>query len=155
MSNSTFLLSSFHNNSDFLFQGYCFVDCDYIFGQKGAERYISETGNRIEGGEDGCYVVAYRTGDEYRISCDYAGYKKILYYFDPMSRVWAVSNSLNVLISHLKRKGIIVTPNLSQLYFHAQVKEMFGQQLASFSTIANHIRLLPTCCNLIIGEKGI
>ncbi len=155
MSDSTFLLSSFHDNPEFLFDGYCFVDNDYIFGEGGAKRYISETGNKIEGGEDGCYVVAYSRKDEYTISCDYAGYKKILYYYDPLLKAWAVSNSLSILIDHLKKNGVLVTPNLSQLYFHAQVKDMFGQQLSSFSTIANNIMLLPTCCNLIISRKGM
>lgn len=154
MSNSYYLLSSFRENPDFLFDGYCFVDSDFIFGEGGYKKYIAEKGSRIIGGEDGCYVVAYRDNDEYLISNDYGGYKKILYYYDPIGKVWAVSNSLNILVKHLREFGINIVPNLSLLKFHSSAKGVASQQPVSFDTIARGIYLLPTCTTLkIINQK--
>ena len=56
--NATYLLSSFEENSDEFFQGYCFDKEDFIFGQSGADEYLKATGKDISFGEDGCYVLA-------------------------------------------------------------------------------------------------
>lgn len=155
MSNSYYLLSSFKENPDFLFDGYCFVGSDFIFGEGGAKKYSAEQGCNIKGGEDGCYIVAYRDNDEYVVSNDYGGYKKILYYYDPIRNVWAVSNSLNILIKHLKEFDINITPNLSLLHFHSSAKGVASQQPVSFDTIARGIYLLPTDTTLRINNEGI
>ncbi|MGP9773041.1 hypothetical protein ACT3TN_03875 [Psychrobacter sp. AOP1-A1-57] len=155
MHQSFYLFSSFMNNPDFYFDGYCFVNSDYIFGEGGARKYIFEKNERILGGEDGCYFVSYLDKGRYVFSNDYAGYKKILYYYNPILKVWAVSNSLYALVSHLREEGINITPNLSQLYFHSKNKKSFAQQLTSFNTIANGIYALPTNTNLVIDRYGM
>lgn len=155
MSNSYYLLSSFKENPDFFFDGYCFVDSNFIFGEGGSKKYIAEKGGRIKGGEDGCYIIAYRDNDEYIISNDYGGYKKILYYYDPIGKVWAVSNSLNILVKHLRDFGINIIPNLSLLNFHSSAKGVASQQPVSFDTIARGIYLLPTSTTLKIINNRI
>ncbi|WP_156915609.1 MULTISPECIES: hypothetical protein [unclassified Psychrobacter] len=155
MSDSYYLFSSFKENPEFLFDGYCFVGSDFIFGNLGAKNYISENNTKIEGGEDGCYIVAHRQKEKFTFGSDYGGYKKVLYYYDPLNRVWAVSNSLRILVKHLRDFGVNITLNLSQLYFHALTKGVAAQQPVSFSTIANGIFLLPTNTTLVIDSFGL
>lgn len=155
MSDSYYLFSSFKENPEFFFDGYCFVGSDFIFGNLGAKNYISENNTKIEGGEDGCYIVAHRQENRFTFGSDYGGYKKVLYYYDPLNRVWAVSNSLRILVKHLRDFGVNITLNLSQLYFHALAKGVAAQQPVSFSTIANSIFLLPTNTTLVIDSFGL
>ncbi|MGP4971190.1 MULTISPECIES: hypothetical protein [Psychrobacter] len=155
MSDSYYLFSSFTENPEFLFDGYCFIGSDFIFGNLGAEKYICDNNVKIKGGEDGCYVIAYREKDKFIFASDHGGYKKILYYYNPLSKVWAVSNSLHILINHLKSFGINITLNLSQLYFHSSAKGVAAQQPVSFNTIANNIFLLPTNTTLVIDSFGL
>lgn len=155
MSEHFYLFSSFKDNPKFLFDGYCFVDNDFIHGQEGAKEYLRKKNKKITGGEDGCYVAIYSHEESFYFYNDFGGYKKILYYYDPINKSWAVSNSINILVNHLRENGIRITLNLPQLYFYAKTKGASTQQLISFNTIANNIYLLPTQTTLIVGKKGI
>lgn len=151
---TTYLLSSFIKNPDFFFQGYCFVGNDYIYGLKGALDYKKNTGIEIATGEDGCYVLAKKINNNYIFGSDNSGYKKILYFKDELSGVWAVSNSLNLLIEHLKENDIKLTPNFPHLMAMAKSPTP-TQQPISFSTVANEIKLLPLNTYLTIGENTL
>lgn len=99
--------------------------------------------------------MAYHEKGKFVFGSDYGGYKKVLYYYDPLNKEWAVSNSLQILVKHLRDFGIHITLNLSQLYFHASAKGVAAQQPVSFNTIANNIFLLPTNTTLVIDDSGI
>lgn len=137
-----FIFSSFKNNPEFFFQGYCFVGRDYIYGQQGAEKYESTENVKIDFDEDGCYVLMRREKDEYLFGCDYSGYKKIFYYFDSYSKNWIVSNSINLIVKLMDEMGLTYTPNYSQLNAIVLNKN-FNQQLTSFNTPVKEIKLLP------------
>ncbi|MBE0444164.1 hypothetical protein [Psychrobacter sp. FME5] len=147
---STYLLSSFKNNPERLFQGYCFAKEDFIFGQSGADKYFEHTGKQISYGEDGCYVLAKKVEKGFLIGSDFSGFKKILYFYDKASSVWAVSNSLSLLINHLKEHSINVTPNVALLMMSTE-RLSFTQQPITFDTIANEIKILPVNTLLTIG----
>lgn len=151
---TVFLLSSFTKNTDSLFQGYCFIEEDFIFGEEGAENYLRTTGKYIPPNEDGCYVIANKVGNNYVIGADGAGYKKVLYYHNSQTGDWAVSNSINVIINHLRTKNIKLTPNLSALEMMAETRTITQQPL-SFSTIANEIYILPINAILTIGKTTL
>lgn len=151
---TVFLLSSFTKNPDIYFQGYCFIKENFIFGEGGAESYLRETGEYIPPSEDGCYVIAKKVGDNYAIGSDGAGYKKVLYYHDIQKGVWAVSNSINVLVNHLRANNIKLTPNISALKMMAETQTITQQPL-SFNTIANEIFLLPINAILTIGRSTL
>ena len=147
-----YLFSSFIDNPEFFFQGYCFVDADYIFGLEGAEKYHRITGKRIGSGEDGCYITANKEYENYIFGSDHSGFKKIFYYKNPITKNWVVSNSINLMVEHLSEHGIRVSPNYEQLVFMA-AKGSFAQQLVSFNTIAAEIMLLPINTSLKIGKE--
>ncbi|MGM8871248.1 hypothetical protein ACS8E3_06110 [Psychrobacter sp. 2Y5] len=151
---STYLLSSFKSNPERLFQGYCFDKEDFIFGQEGAEKYREQTGKEVSYGEDGCYVLAKRVEKGFLIGSDFSGFKKVLYFRDDASGAWAVSNSLNLLIEHLKEHSIIITPNIPLLLLSAQ-RLSFTQQPITFDTIANEIKILPINTLLTIGTSTL
>lgn len=148
----TYLLSSFQDNPSSLFQGYCFINEDFIFGQEGASKYYEKTGNEVSFGEDGCYVIAKKINNGYLIGSDHSGYKKILYFWDESTGDWAVSNSLNILISHLADNSVKVTPNISLLEMISEGTSVSRQPI-TFSTIANEIKILPINTFLRIGES--
>lgn len=149
---TTYLLSSFKNNPDRLFQGYCFDRENLIFGQSGADSYFNKTGKEISFGEDGCYVLAKKIEGGYLIGSDSAGYKKILYFKCKKSGSWVVSNSLNLMVEHLAINSIIVTPNISSLLMMSIGLSVF-QQPVTYSTIANEIKILPNNTLLTIGNN--
>ena len=153
-SSVTYLLSSFKDNPDNLFQGYCFVNKDLIVGQEGAYKYSKETGQDIQFGEDGCYALAKKVEEGYLIGADCSGYKKILYFHDANTGSWAVSNSLNVLIEHLKENTINITPNIPLISMMAEGAKAF-QHPITFNTIANEIKILPLNTTLTIGNKTL
>lgn len=150
----TYLLSSFRNNPERLFQGYCFDKENFIFGQEGADKYFKETGREIAFGEDGCYVLAKKVEENYLLGSDCSGYKKILYFKDPNSEVWAVSNSINLLVEHLAENSIRVTPNISLLMMMSAGRSV-SQQPITFNTIVNEIKILPLNTLLTIGSNTI
>lgn len=148
-----FLFSSWLEVPDRFFQGYCFVGSDYIFGAEGAEEYLEATGRRVGGGEDGCYVSVRRCGSQYDFDTDVSGNKKLFYYFE--SGEWAVSNSLALLVDHVRRNGVALTPNFAQLSAAGRgSRSPFHNQLSTFSTIANGVRLVPARARLRIGVHG-
>ncbi|MGP5793697.1 hypothetical protein ACTXP0_11760 [Psychrobacter celer] len=151
-SSVTYLLSSFKENPDNLFQGYCFVNKDLIVGEAGAYKYFNETGQDIQFGEDGCYVLAKKIEEGYLVGSDCSGYKKILYFHDARTGHWAVSNSLNVLIEHLKENAVNITPNIPLISLMAESAKLF-QHPVTFNTIVNEIKVLPLNTTLIIGNN--
>lgn len=152
--NTTYLFSSFIDNPAFFFQGYCFVGRDYVYGLEGASTYVEQSGKNIKFGEDGCYILAKKKGDNYEFGSDHSGYKKIFYYKDEISGVWVVSNSLNLMVVHLKENGIEVTPNFAQLVALSKSPTP-TQQPTSFDTIVNEIKLLPLNTFLVIGKNTL
>lgn len=152
MSDITYLFSSFKENPEFFFQGYCFIGNNYIYGFEGANSYMQETSNSVNPGQDGCYITVEKKGDNYLFGSDYSGYKKVLYFKDPITESWAVSNSLNLLVNHLRENSIEVTPNFSLINLMSQI-ETSTQQPISYNTIANEIKLLPLNTTLEIGNK--
>lgn len=154
MSNTTYLFSSFLQNPEFFFQGYCFIGSDYIFGELGAREYVQNTNEEIIAGQDGCYITVKKSGENFVFGSDYSGYKKILYFKDPVTESWAVSNSLKVLVEHLRENSIEVTPNFPLIKLMSQI-ETSTQQLVTYSTIANEIQLLPLNTTLEIGPKTL
>ncbi|WP_367104945.1 hypothetical protein [uncultured Psychrobacter sp.] len=151
---TTYLFSSFNNNPDLFFQGYCFIGRDYIYGLEGASTYVEQSGKDIKFGEDGCYILAKKKGDNYEFGSDHSGYKKIFYYKNEISGVWVVSNSLNLMVVHLKENGIEVTPNFAQLVALSKSPTP-TQQPTSFDTIVNEIKLLPLNTFLVIGKNTL
>ncbi len=152
--NTTYLFSSFIDNPAFFFQGYCFVGRDYVYGLEGASTYVEQSGKNIKFGEDGCYILAKKKGDNYEFGSDHSGYKKIFYYKNEISGVWVVSNSLNLMVVHLKENGIEVTPNFAQLVALSKSPTP-TQQPTSFDTIVNEIKLLPLNTFLVIGKNTL
>ncbi len=150
----SFLLSSFSLNPERMFQGYCFNKEDFIFGASGAEEYFEKTGKEISIGEDGCYVFSKKINSNYIIGSDSSGYKKILYYQNMDTGIWAVSNSLVILIKHLRENKVEITPNISSLILLSSVTA-YGQQPASFKSIANEIEILPINTVLEIGPSTL
>ncbi|MGE6474985.1 hypothetical protein [Psychrobacter sp. NPDC078631] len=150
----TYLLSSFKDNPERLFQGYCFDKENFVFGQEGADKYFEETGREIALGEDGCYVTAKRVDNGYEIGSDYSGYKKILYFSDEKTGSWAVSNSLTKIVEHLAENSIRVTPRIQSIMaMHIGISVF--QQPVTFDTIANEIKILPLNSILKIGAKKL
>lgn len=155
MTNSTtYLFSSFIDNPAFFFQGYCFVGIDYVYGLDGASAYVKQNGKALGFGEDGCYILAKKQGDDYVFGSDHSGYKKIFYYRDEISGAWVVSNSLNLMVVHLKENSIEVTPNFAQLVALSRSPTP-TQQPTSFNTIVNEIKLLPLNTFLVIGKHTL
>ena len=152
--NATYLLSSFEENSDEFFQGYCFDKEDFIFGQSGADEYLKATGKDISFGEDGCYVLAKKVGENFVIGSDSAGYKKILYFHDKKLGVWVVSNSIVLMIEHLTKHSIQITPNLESLLM-LSIEISATQQPMTFDTIVKEISILPINTVLTIGKNNL
>ena len=108
-----FVFSSNKINPRSFFQGYCFIGSDYIFGNEGSKKLYEEKGIAINGGEDGCYVVAEEIANGFSFSSDFSGNKKIFYYWVP--GYWVVSNSIYLIIEQLKKNKFFLTANYSQL----------------------------------------
>ena len=152
--NTTYLFSSFIDNPSFFFQGYCFVGKDYVYGLEGASTYVKQSEKALKFGEDGCYILAEKKGENYVFGSDHSGYKKIFYYKDEISGDWVVSNSLNLMVVHLKENSIKVTPNFAQLMALSRSPTP-TQQPTSFNTIVNEIKLLPLNTFLVIGKNTL
>lgn len=147
---SVFLLNKY-SDVDFFFQGYCFIEQDYIFGLEGALKYKKERDMEITAGEDGSYVFVKRIGDEVTVGNDFYGYRKFFYYHS--QDYWAVSNSLYELAVHLQELGIRLTPNYGQLNAIKDAKA-FRNQLFSKFTAINEIKLAPMGVSLVFkGDK--
>ncbi|MDE0490143.1 hypothetical protein NK638_01070 [Psychrobacter sp. A3] len=151
LENQYFVFASDLENPNKFFQGYCFVGTDYIFGDIGRQKYYDETGNNIFGGEDGCYVIAESVDDSFLLSSDFSGNKKIFYYWTP--DFWVVSNSIFLIVEHLKDNNINISVNYSQLAAIAVPRGSFFNQLYSIDTFVNNIKLLPIGHSLKISKS--
>ncbi|MGP5548345.1 hypothetical protein [Psychrobacter alimentarius] len=147
-----FIFASNMENPESFFQGYCFSECDYIFGDGGAKDFYKAKGFNIKGGEDGCYVTVESQHNVFSFSSDFSGNKKIFYYWMP--NLWVVSNSLFLLAEHLKKSNVILTANYSQLAAIGIHKGGFFNQLYSVNTFIDGVRLLPTESSLSISKSG-
>lgn len=152
INNRVFIFSNFSENPDFFFQGYCFVEHDYIYGSEGAEKYEVISNNKISFDEDGCYVLMRKSGCNFLFGTDYSGYKKIFYYHNPYEKIWIVSNSINLIVELMREKELTFTPNCAQISAMVLNKN-FNQQLTSFKTSVNEITLLPVNTYLSINES--
>lgn len=147
-----FIFSNTLENPDKFFQGYCFVGTDYIFGDSGREKYFQEKSTKIKGGEDGCYVIVEKEGDSFSFSSDFSGNKKIFYYWRP--GFWVVSNSIFLIVEHLKANNIVLSVNYSQLAGIGVHKGSFYNQLYSINTFVKGIQLLPIGYVLNISKEN-
>src|SRR5690606_5215481 len=148
------LYSSLLDNPEYCFDGYLFLGVDYIYGAKGAAEYELACGGYIAPGEDGAYVVVRRTGGSFSFGTDFAGNRKLFYYWIP--GFWAVSSSFSVLLAHLREAGVVVTPEASALLaagYGARVSPL--NQLATFGTIAKGVSLVPLKYELVISLDGV
>jgi hypothetical protein len=153
VADQVFLFSRATDVPGAFFQGYCFVGNDYVYGAAGAEAFEQATGSRIGTGQDGCYVSMRRVGDDFEFHTDYSGNKKLFYYWD--CGFWAVSNSIFMLIHHLRDKGVRVAANLAQLTAIGYGKSSALNQVVSYHTIAQGVHLVPPKATLKIGAAGL
>jgi len=147
-----FLFSSFTGLPDKFFDGYCFCGADYIFGQKGMEEYIKATDSDVPIGEDGCYFIIKKSGDSHEIGVDYAGFKKIFYFYD--GSTWCISNSIYDMAKHLRENGVNLSINQPQLYA-LKINLPIMLQINCFETVFNEIRLLPSFSALSIKDNNL
>ncbi|MGM8850527.1 hypothetical protein ACS8E6_08470 [Salinicola halophyticus] len=149
MTDSVFLFSSATGIPDRWFSGYCFAGRDFIADAEGTRQYREATGLEVPFGEDGCYVAIVPHGNGRMIGADFKGYKHLYYY--TQDRVWAFSNSLMALVSHLREQGVSLTVDRAQLRAWSHPKP-FTAQPASFSTAVSEIRILPSFYRLDLAE---
>lgn len=147
-----FVFSSNRDNPISFFQGYCFIGMDYIFGDGGRKKLYEEKGTKINGGEDGCYVIAENIANNFSFSSDFSGNKKIFYYWIP--GYWVVSNSIYLIIEELKKNKSLVSVNYSQLAAIGVSTGSFYNQLYAVNTFVKGVKLLPTGCRLKISEAS-
>ena len=152
LGNQVFLFASNKENPDAFFQGYCFYENDYIFGDQGAKDFYANKGVEIGGGEDGCYVTARKSGQEYTFSCDFSGNKKVFYYWTP--DIWVVSNSIFMIAEHLKSSSVKIKANYTQLKAIGIHRGTIFNQLYSINTLIEGVKLLPTGASLNISVAG-
>lgn len=146
-----FLFASNIENPKVFFQGYCFVETDYIFGDGGREKFYNHTGSRIKGGEDGCYITVESSDNIYSFSSDFYGYKKLFYYWTP--EIWVVSNSIFLICEHLKKSNVFLKANYSQLSTVGIHRSLFFNQVYCVDTIVEGIKLLPVGFKLNISKS--
>lgn len=149
---TTFISTNVNTPADRYFQGYCFHDTDYIFGEEGLKKFETITGRQISGGLDGCYVFVRRIDDSFVFTNDYAGYKILYYYHD--GRNWAVSNSLSKIVDFLREIGVRVTPNYSQIS-SIMTAGSSSSQLSSFESSVRDVRMVPRGFDLIVSVDKI
>lgn len=147
-----FIFSSNMENPEVFFQGYCFHGMDYIFGEEGFKDFYNEKGITVRGGEDGCYVSAEKIKNNFIFYSDFSGNKKIFYYWT--TDLWVVSNSIFLIVDHLKKNNVVISPNCSQLSAIGLHKGPFFNQLYSVNTFVNNVKLLPLGHCLNISKEG-
>ncbi len=144
------LLLTSHGPSSEHFQGYAFVDADYINGQAGLSAYVRHTGRSVPPGEDGCYVVARSTGGALEVGTDANGLGRLFLYRSGSD--WAIGSSYSELIDHLRSEGWPLTVTPARLRPFA-VRNTFTMQLTTFQTAFDEVRLLPVGTTAVI-RKG-
>jgi len=131
------------------FHGYGFFGSDFVWGESGAQQF-RESGGELDYAQDGCYVLYERCDDNaIRIGTDFWGYKKVYYFWSHSG--WAVSNSIPLLIDWMEAAGEQVKPNYAQLSA-IMSKRSAMNQLSSFATFVEGVRLLPAGFTLRIGN---
>lgn len=131
------------------FIGYAFVGHDLIVGRKGYRDYLNDSASGIRPGEDGSYFLCSSNDSRCVFSSDFNGNQRIFYY--ACQGHWAVSNSFNLLLEHVIRKGWSTTFNgVSALSF--QLTGNVGRTLVGSSTLIEEIHLVPTKCYLEINR---
>lgn len=133
------------------FTGYMFSGPNLIIGQDGFSRFRDEKPSADCRRQDGCYFLAQQLDGALQVSADFKGYSKIFIY--EKNGRWAVSNSFAELIDQVQEKGWEVTPNEHVLQTWSE-RTAFWQQLATFETAAEQVRLLPRQNVLTIDEAG-
>lgn len=123
------------------FQGYCFVDADYVYGPRGADARYNSTGETIGPGHDGCYVAVRPVGNTWEFGVDALGMAK-LFVFEGEG-AWAISSSLATLVDHLREHGVRLRPNCPQLAGLAANKRLTSQ-MSSFRTVFEGVRLVSS-----------
>lgn len=151
LNDNIYLFSNRIGNKRKFFQGYCFIGSDYIYGEEGALEYIEKNGSSIPGGEDGCYVYVENKEGIYTFVNDYHGYKKIFYYH--REGVWVVSNSIVKIAEFLVSEGERVNPNYAQLAAIGASDMSAMQQLSSYNTFVDGVKLLPSQRKLEINDS--
>ncbi|MTH80296.1 hypothetical protein [Paracoccus aestuariivivens] len=146
-----FLFDQSNIPQDFLFQGYCFIDTDYIAGESGALGYMAETGKKILSGHDGCYFWGNPLGDGYQFGSDFQGNSRIYLY--QREERWAISNSFGKLLDHIRKNEWPFSICSHQLDSW-RIRSPFGQQPSSFKTAINEISLVPSWCEVSVNGDG-
>lgn len=144
---TTFLNSSVNPPEHGYFQGYCFIDSDFVFGTKGARYYRAATGKLIDPALDGCYVTVRKVNEDYLFDVDFAGYKILYYYHD--GHTWAVSSSFAQVVDFLRTNRIKITPNYAHLAAIGG-RGMASSQLFSLETPVRGIRVVPRTHTLVV-----
>lgn len=144
--------SSFSFPRQDYFDGFAFVGKDYISGADGARKFSTETGLKIRGGEDGCYISIWRESGLLRFGVDHSGNMKLFTYYK--DGVWGVSNSVVALADHLRANGVSLRANSTQLFgLGLSGPSGFNEQLVSFDTVIDGITLVDTKSEVVV-ENG-
>lgn len=132
------------------FRGYAFIGSDYVYGERGAERFRAETGHRINAGHDGCYVTMRRQDGAWIFATGHGGFRNILYYHDGAN--WAVSDSFVRINEYLRSVFGHVEPHYAALASYGRANGF--KQLTTFKTATNGVQLAPFNRQLVITRHG-
>jgi len=149
---STFIVTSRNPPEDDFFQGYFFAGNDFVSEFQGARKFVENTGQQINPGQDGCYVHMRRHDRVLEFNTDFSGYKVLYYYHD--GDVWAVSNSFAKIVDFLRSEKRVVRPNYPHL------GSIYGtnstnNQLFSFETLVQGVLVLPRATTLIVARDRV
>jgi hypothetical protein len=133
------------------FDGYGFLGAHFIYGATGYNEARTE-GLRLSSGEDGCYVLVEERDGILSVGTDHKGYYPIFYY--AARGTWAISSSLVHLASYAEHRNWKLTPRAHSLEaWRKQIALL--DQLSSFRTIYDEIRVLPSFCNLVVEREQV
>lgn len=144
--------SSFTGSPNPAFTGYCFLDANYIYGDVGRQQFETETGRTIGPGLDGCYVSVRSVESGIEVGVDGSGLAQIFYY--QKNGIWALANSLSVLVDHLRGHNVSIEVNIAQLRAFGALGTV-TTQVSSFHTIFEDICLLPSYATILISASGL
>lgn len=132
------------------FRGYAFVGSDYVYGGSGAMRFETETGQRIGGGLDGCYINMRHSEGAWIFESGHGGFRNLFYYHDGTK--WAVSDSFVRINEYLRSAFNYAKPHYAALASYGKANGF--KQLTSFKTAAHGVRLVPFNCSLVVDRYG-
>lgn len=147
-----FIFTSNDPPEEDFFQGYFFCGNDYIYGNEGLSSFKEATGRSIRPGQDGCYVHMRRHSEALEFNTDFSGYKVIYYYHD--GTTWAVSNSFAQIVDFLRQENWSIRPNYAHLGSICSTNST-NNQLFSFETLAQGVRVVPRATSLIVTSDKI